>query len=160
VAECIREYRAQDFDELWRLDQSCFAPGIAYSRFELMRYIRRRNAFTLVAEDVKRQICGFAVAELQSLAAKTGGARQNAGHVITLDVRDDARRTGVGSRLMDEVESRLWRAGCRGVYLETAVNNQGAITFYKRRGYTVLRIVPRYYADNVDALLMGKSSPL
>ena len=46
VGPRIRDYRPQDFDELWQLDQSCFAPGIAYSRFELMRYIRRRGAFT------------------------------------------------------------------------------------------------------------------
>ena len=93
----IRDYRPQDFDELWQLDQSCFAPGIAYSRFELMRYIRRRGAFTLVAEDAKGQITGFAVAECQSLPAQSeGGKRRSAGHVITLDVRTEARRTRGG----------------------------------------------------------------
>jgi len=155
----IRDYRPQDFDELWQLDQSCFPAGIAYSRFELMRYIRRRGAFTLVAENGKQQITGFAVAECQSLPAQgEGGIRRSAGHVVTLDVRAEARRTGVGTTLMDAVESRLWEAGCSAVYLETAVNNQGAVAFYKRRGYSVLRIVPRYYAGDLDALLMGKTS--
>ena len=156
----IRDYRPQDFDELWQLDQSCFAPGIAYSRFELMRYIRRRGAFTLVAEDGKGQITGFAVAECQSLPAQSeGGKRRSAGHVITLDVRTEMRRTGVASTLMDAVERRVWEASCDAVYLETAVNNRGAIAFYKRRGYSVLRIVPRYYPGDLDALLMGKTSP-
>ena len=152
----VREYRPQDFDELWRLDQKCFPPGIAYSRFELMKYIRRRSAFTLVAENGHGAICGFAVAECHSFPRQDREKRPSAGHVITIDVREDARRTGVGTILMDAVEGRLDQAGCEAVYLETAVNNRSAITFYKRRGYALLRIVPRYYEGKLDALMMGK----
>ena len=143
----FREYRPDDFEELWRLDHECFAPNLAYSRFELMSYIRRRSAFTLVAEDGK-VIAGFVVAERD--------ARRQAGHIITIDVRSTARRTGVGTTLMDAAEARLLESGCRAVYLETAVNNEAAIAFYKRRGYFVLSTVPRYYDGKLDALVMGK----
>ena len=46
----LREFRREDFDSLWRIDQACFVPGIAYSRLELAAYIRLRGAFTVVAE--------------------------------------------------------------------------------------------------------------
>jgi ribosomal-protein-alanine N-acetyltransferase len=156
VSVLVREYRAQDFDELWRLDQECFPPGIAYSRFQLMAYIRRRGAFTLVAENGDELICGFAVAECHSFPRQDDGTRPNAGHVITIDVHEKVRRAGVGTILMDGVEKRLDQSGCGVVYLETAVNNRSAIAFYKRRGYSVLRIIPRYYEGKLDALLMGK----
>ena len=143
----FREYRPDDFEELWRLDHECFVPSMAYSRFELMCYIRRRSAFTLVAEEGKA-IAGFVVAERD--------ARRQAGHIITIDVRSTARRTGVGTTLMDAAEARLFQSGCRAVYLETAVNNEAAIAFYKRRGYFVLSTVPRYYDGKLDALVMGK----
>jgi ribosomal-protein-alanine N-acetyltransferase len=146
----IREYRPEDFEELWRLDQACFVPGIAYSRFELMYYIRNRRAFTLVANDENRKILGFVVAEYRM------AQRGRAGHVITIDVSEEARGSGIGTMLMEAVESRLRELGCEVAYLETAVDNARAISFYKRRGYTVLSTVPRYYLGKLDALVMGK----
>ena len=146
----LREYRQSDFDELWQLDQQCFPPGIAYSRFELMHYIGQQNSFTLIAEDEERAIRGFAVGERRPVRSRP------AGHVITIDVREQSRRSGVGSLLMDALEARLHQAGCHVVYLETAVNNSSAISFYKRRGYTVLSTIPRYYEGKLDALVMGK----
>ena len=46
----IRDYRPDDFERLWEIDQVCFPPGISYSRSELGIYVSRRNAFTLIAQ--------------------------------------------------------------------------------------------------------------
>lgn len=154
----IREYQPADFDVLWRLDQECFAPGIAYSRFELMQYIRQPGAFTLVAEeDGDNSICGFGVAERAKMRRRPElNIRPMAGHVITIDVCKRARGCGVGTVLMEALEARLIQAGCELVYLEAAVDNQVAIRFYMGRGYTVLRTLPRYYHGDLDGLKMGK----
>jgi ribosomal-protein-alanine N-acetyltransferase len=145
----IRDFKSEDFEHLWRLDQACFAPGIAYSREELKSYIRHRGAFTLVAADAKDgnegEIAGFIVAY--------GGPN---GHVITIDVDAAARRSGVGSLLLQAAEDRLRAAGSRAVGLETAVDNLPALAFYKRHGYSVVRTWPRYYSNGVDALVMKK----
>jgi [ribosomal protein S18]-alanine N-acetyltransferase len=82
-------------------------------------------------------------------------ARQH-GHIITIDVRESARRSGIGSELMATAEKRLRHAGCRSIFLEVAVDNPKAIAFYKRHGFTVLKTLPRYYQNSVDAFLMGK----
>jgi ribosomal protein S18 acetylase RimI-like enzyme len=42
------------------------------------------------------------------------------------------------------------------VSLEVAVDNEVALRFYKKKGYSVLRVLPRYYPGSVDGLLMGK----
>src|SRR3954447_6603948 len=81
---------------------------------------------------------------------------KQAGHVITIDVHADARRSGLGTLLMDAAENRLNSDGCRSVLLEVAVDNMPAITFYKRRGYSVLKTIPRYYMNSIDALMLGK----
>ena len=167
----IREFRRADFDELWRIDQECFEPGISYSRMELDHYVRRGRAFTLVAESVLKQvrkatgkasgaalrahntqpaIVGFIVVEQDS---------KGVGHVITIDVRLEARRGGVGTELMNAAEERLRSSGCHSVFLETAVDNLKALSFYKRHGYSVLKTIPRYYQNNLDALLLGKRLP-
>ena len=146
----IREFRRADFMQLWRIDQECFAPGISYTRVELAHYMARRGAFTLVAENTdnrRPQITGFIVAECD---------RRGLGHVITIDVLPSARRSGVGSLLMAEAESRARTGGCNAMYLEMAVNNAAARAFYERHGYTVLRTLPRYYQGELDAHLMVK----
>ena len=143
----IRDFKPEDFEKLWRLDQECFAPGIAYSKQELRAYIRHRGAFTLVAvdpDDGKTQ--GFIVAH----AGPTG-------HIVTIDVSQKARRAGVGSTLLRSAEERLRDAGSQAVGLETAVDNLAALSFYKRHGYMVIRTWPHYYSNGVDALVLKKA---
>ena len=149
----IRDYRAADFDRLWRLDQVCFPPGIAYTQMDLTGFVTRRKAITIVAEFPKDnnsavEIAGFAVAQ----------PIRNIGRIMTLDIVPDARRAGLATRLMEECEKRLRSAGCQQVFLETAVNNEAAIGLYSKLGYQVLRTLPVYYPTHaLDAYLMGKS---
>jgi ribosomal-protein-alanine N-acetyltransferase len=144
----LRDFRSEDFDTLWKIDQKCFAPGIAYSRMELNFYIKRRGSFTLIAEAEDGSIAGFIVAE---------GSRNKVGHIITIDVLPPARRFGVGSELLKSAESRLATAGCASVTLETAVDNTSAIAFYKRHSYFLVKTIPRYYSNGVDALVLEKN---
>ena len=133
---------------LWSIDQACFAPGIAYSEFELRSYIRRKRAFTLVAEQPKtHEIVGFLVAE---------GGHDRPAHIITVDVLPDHRKQGVGSLLLDAFEKRAIESGSAVVRLETAVDNAAAIAFYKRKGFDVIGTYPRYYSNGVDALVLQK----
>jgi ribosomal-protein-alanine N-acetyltransferase len=154
----LRDFRQEDFDTLWGIDQRCFARGVAYSRPELDAYMEHPGSFTLVAEAETSEgnnpghntlsILGFLVAHPPN--------RRGLGHIVTIDVLPEAQRSGVGSRLLLAAEDRLRAAQGRGVSLETAVDNQPAITFYKRHGYFVIKTLPRYYSNGVDAFLMRK----
>ncbi|HKW17677.1 MAG TPA: N-acetyltransferase [Terriglobales bacterium] len=148
----VRDCRPGDFETLWAIDQSCFAPGIAYSRYELLTYMRRPGAFTLVADGGPQpdhdRILGFLVAET---------SRRGTGHIITIDVRSEARRHRVGATLLSAAEEKLRIAKSLTVHLETAVDNISALSFYKRHGYGVIRVIPHYYSNSVDALLLEKS---
>jgi len=152
----IRQFEKADFDTLWRIDQACFDPQLAYSRAEIAFYMRRPGSFTLVAEgeggrdsgngSAPEGIVGFIVAE----------TRRKTGHIITIDVVAEARRAGVGSALLRAAEDQLLRAGARAVALETPVNNAAAIRFYKQKGYFVEKTVTGYYSGQLDALVMTK----
>jgi ribosomal-protein-alanine N-acetyltransferase len=141
----IRQFQKTDFDTLWGIDQACFDPQLAYSRPELAFYMRRAGSFTLVAER-DDEILGFIVAE----------SRRQAGHIITIDVVAEARREGVGSALLRAAENRLLQAGAVTVALETPVNNESAIRFYKQNGFFVEKTVSGYYSGQLDALVMTK----
>lgn len=149
----LRDYRREDFETLWRIDQQCFARGIAYSQPELAAYIRRWGSFTLVAESLEPapagtpQIVGFIVTE---------AGRRGVGHIITIDVLPAGRRTGTGSKLLRAAEERLRAAQCHSVFLETAVDNTAALAFYKRHDYFLVKTMPRYYSNGVDAFVLRK----
>ena len=147
----IRESGLADFDRLWQIDQQCFSSGIAYSQEELAEYMGIPGSFTLAGETAEEgrasRIVGFVLATRD---------RRGAGHIITIDVLEEARRRGLGSLLLAAAEARLGEQGCKRVLLEVAVDNAAAIAFYKRHGYAVLKTLPRYYLGTLDALLMEK----
>jgi len=150
----IRELRREDFDALWEIDQKCFPPGISYSQVELLAYMRRPRSFTLVAEGLPtREDTGQAEGPVGFIVAEAGRTR---GHIITIDVLDHARRSGLGTRLLTMAEGRLRGMGCIWILLETAVDNAAAVAFYKKHGYYLMKTVPRYYSTGVDAFVLKK----
>jgi len=42
------------------------------------------------------------------------------------------------------------------VILETAVNNRVALSFYRAHEYHIVKTIPRYYSDGLDALVLRK----
>jgi ribosomal-protein-alanine N-acetyltransferase len=150
----IRDFQPEHLETLWRIDQACFPPGISYSRQELKFYVRRRGAITLVAaSDPEESVALHANSEVAGFIVAHPG---NTGHIVTIDVIASARRSGVGSLLLRAAEDRLRSAGSRAVALETAVDNVSALAFYKRHGYNVVKTIPRYYSNGVDALVLQK----
>ncbi len=96
----IRDYRAADFDLLWQIDQVCFPPGIAYTQMDLTGFVTRRKVHharggvSRTTASLQATIAGFAVAQ----------PIRNIGRILTLDILPEARRFGLGSRLMEDCE--------------------------------------------------------
>jgi len=167
----IRQFEKADFDTLWQIDQACFDPQLAYSQREMAFYMRRPGSFTLVATSVVPEISvghsvpgtapsngrsSAAIPDLGILGFIVAEARRKVGHIITIDVIARARRSGVGTALLQAAEEQLLRSGVTAVALETPVNNASAIRFYKQKGYFVEKTVAGYYSNQMDALVMAK----
>jgi ribosomal-protein-alanine N-acetyltransferase len=149
----LRHYRPEDFDRLLEIDQLCFIEGIAYDAGELRHFFSLPTAATLVAEEAKSgAIHGFLVAD----RLRRRGAPGFMGRVITIDVVPEQQHLGIGTLLIARAEEELKRGGCDQVVLEVAVNNERALRFYKKHGYSVLKVLPKYYLDSIDGLMMGK----
>src|ERR1700741_5651794 len=82
----LRTYEQHDFGALHRLDQSCFPPGIAYSRMTLHYFLSRSSANCVVALEGKK-IVGFILTE----------ENPPLGHTVTLRVAPGHRRHGIAS---------------------------------------------------------------
>jgi ribosomal-protein-alanine N-acetyltransferase len=141
----LRAYESHDFSAVYKLDQSCFPTGIAYSKTTLRYFLTLTSAECLLAvEDGK--LAGLILSELNAPLA----------HIITLDVATAHRRSGVGSLLLKAMENSVAAQGVRTILLETAVNNDAAVAFWKRHGYRIEGVLKRYYLRSIDAYEMRK----
>ena len=147
----VRKYQRADFERLLEIDQSCFIEGIAYSEQELRYFLAMPTAISLVGAD-DENILGFIIAD----RFRPRRASRSVGKIITIDVAPEAQHIGLGTLLMNSAEHELKQAGCDYISLEVAVDNDPALKFYKKHGYSVLKVLPRYYMDSIDGLLMGK----
>ena len=148
MAVTLRSYEPHDFSALHRLDQSCFPPGISYSKTTLRYFLTVPSADCVVAIENER-IAGFIVTEENPPLA----------HVITLDISEAQRRRGIGSLLLAESERNLAARGVRSILLETATDNEPAVAFWQRHGYRIEATLKRYYLGRVDAYELRKILP-
>ncbi len=148
MSPTLRSYEPHDFAALHKLDQSCFPPGISYSKTTLRYFLTQPSADCTVAEESGR-IVGFIVSEEHPPLA----------HIITLDVDAKHRRQGIGTMLLETLESNLAARGVRSILLETATDNEPAVAFWKRHGYRIEATLKRYYLGRIDAYEMRKILP-
>jgi [ribosomal protein S18]-alanine N-acetyltransferase len=141
----IRQHEPHDFAALYKLDQVCFPPGIAYSKTMLRYFLSQEGAECLVAIDGAK-IVGFLLSEENPPLA----------HIITLDVAESHRRHGVGSELLHESEAHLAFREVKTVLLETATGNEAGIAFWERHGYRKEAVLKNYYPGRLDAFEMRK----
>lgn len=55
-----------------------------------------------------------------------------------INVRENSQNKGLGSSLLDAFEGQAIKAGCPGIHLKTSNKNEGAIKFYKKKGYDIM----------------------
>jgi ribosomal protein S18 acetylase RimI-like enzyme len=91
----------------------------------------------------------FLIAEANGKLAGTviGGFDGRRGMVYHLAVTDLYRKQGIGELLMEELERRLKAKGCIRCYLLVTVDNENAMHFYKKRGWSRINNVIPYGKD-------------
>ena len=144
----LRSYEPHDFAALHRLDQSCFPAGISYSKTTLRYFLTLASADCVIAEESGR-IVGFIVSDENPPLA----------HIITLDVDAKHRRHGIGAALLEILEANLALRGVRSILLETAIDNEPAVAFWRSHGYRIEATLKRYYLGRIDAYEMRKILP-
>src|SRR5437660_12585048 len=87
----IRHAIPEDFETLLEIDEASFPSGVAYDANELAYFMNREGAETLVAEE-SGQIIAFLIMEVRR--------NRRTATIITLDVRQNHRRSGYGTMLL------------------------------------------------------------
>ena len=75
-------------------------------------------------------------------------------HVLNVTVHPEARRRGLGARLVAHLAEFASNARCTFVTLEVRRANRAALALYRRHGFRPVGLRPRYYHDGEDAIVM------
>ena len=77
-------------------------------------------------------------------------------HIATIATHPDFRRQGMGEQLMIAALVSARNEGAARAFLEVRAGNAEALGMYKKYGFVVVAVRPRYYKDNSeDAILMN-----
>ena len=138
----IRPVRKEDIAEISLLEEASFDdPYPSYFLSELAR----DNPDTFLVLTLNNEIVAYGVVDHW----------EDHDHLISIAVRPDSRRKGLGETLLVELEKRLSKE--RPMKLEVRQSNLAAIQLYSKRGFTKTGVAEGYYGDGEDAIIMEKS---
>jgi len=141
LAACWKSAYAGIIDQEW-LDSSGPSERIS----SLMRRVEKGDSFALTAIDDGR-IVGAAV-----FGESTINGYEDDGEVTAIYLDRSRIGTGLGAMLLQAAEERLIGSGRENLVLDVLAANERAISFYRKRGYALVR--------EATAELGGKQYPL
>jgi ribosomal protein S18 acetylase RimI-like enzyme len=111
-------------ERLWNSIEKGVSLGRSDTSEEIQKKLERDPDLFLVAEE-DGQIIGTVI----------GGFDGRRGLLYHLAVAASFRRRGIGSRLMEEVETRMRAKGCMRCYLLVTMDNPEGMAYYEKHGW-------------------------
>jgi len=141
----LRLARMADAPVLSAMSREFIETGLParYTPGRIQRLIRDAQTTTLVAQD-GTAIAGFAIMAFGDEHA----------HLQLMCVAPAHRREGTGSRLIDWLVASAQVAGIASIHLELRADNEVALAFYRKLGFTETVQVPGYYEGRLAARRM------
>lgn len=140
----LRPMEPADLEAVVAIEERSFSAPWSRSAFE--RLLAQPTAGALVAEE-GRDVAGYAVFWTVADEAELGN----------LAVRPEARRRGLGRRLVRAVGRAARRAGAATLYLEVRESNEAARALYRELGFrNVARRRGYYRSPPEDALVLRR----
>jgi ribosomal protein S18 acetylase RimI-like enzyme len=117
-----------------------------WRRIEKGVHLGRSDTLAEIGKKVTRDPDLFLVAESHGdiVGAVMGGFDGRRGLIYHLAVASPFRGQGIGSSLMEEVESRLRAKGCLKCYLLVTLDNTVVADYYMQRGWQHMDQVQLY----------------
>lgn len=136
----------EDLDEILAIENASFSKP--WSRDVFMRELHipiSRNLVAKIREDRHVEIAGYVTYWIVAEELQ----------VHKICVRENLRKSGVASRLMEEMIRLSCREGVFLCSLEVGRSNEGAKRLYEQFGFEVTEIRPQYYAESgEDAMIL------
>jgi len=86
---------------------------------------------------VQRDLFFVALLDGKLVGTVMGGYDGHRGWIYCLAVAPEVRNRGIGTALIDHVETALKARGCLKINLQVLASNRGTVAFYEKLGYAV-----------------------
>ncbi|MDB4409877.1 GNAT family N-acetyltransferase/peptidase C39 family protein [Gammaproteobacteria bacterium] len=146
----VRSADRNDLAQLLEIENTCFTMDIL-SRRSFQGFITPGAHDLLVARfgrGTEDEVVGYVL-----VLYRTG---TSLARLYSIAVMPECQGRGVAKQLVHSAEEAGRKRLCAFMRLEVSVNNEIAISLYKKHGYRAIGEVPEYYPDGSDALRMGK----
>ena len=139
----IRRVRERDLTDILKIEETAFPNPYPMG---YLRFLAKSNPETFLVAENQSGLTGYVIADVRY---------KNEGHIISIAVRKDVRRRGVAKSLIMAVGSVFEKLDVGVVKLEVRVSNLSAINLYTSLGYKHVGMMPGYYRDGEDAIIMA-----
>lgn len=140
----IRKMKTEDLEQVADLEKSCFSEAWSYGLLEAGIYSPYDTYYVLIQEDA---ILGYA--NLRLLAGE--------GEIQRIAVRPEARRLGIGRKLMDTMVAYARAHQVFAISLEVRSSNVAARKLYESYGFREEAVRRGYYQNPAeDAVIMWR----
>ncbi len=141
----IREMKEEDLPRVMEIECASFPTPWSEAMFRQQLLIDDIS-INLVLE-AERTVAGYAISWIA----------YDEIHLLSIAVDPSMRRRGYGNELLNGVILRGKRAGACSIVLEVRRGNAAARSFYESRGFDMIGVRRRYYADTgEDAFIMER----
>jgi [ribosomal protein S18]-alanine N-acetyltransferase len=124
-------------DKLCEIEEQCFDEE-AFTKRQISYLLTDYNTIALVAK-ANNDIAGFVIAQVEVENDRVFG------HIITVNVLSANRRKGIGTKMLQEIESLLRQKGITECQLEVREDNSAALKLYQSVGYQKIGKLQNYY---------------
>lgn len=151
----LRKFKEEDLSRVVEINRLCLPEN--YSPFFFLELYKSYPETFIVAEYENRLI-GYVMVRVETGFSDFHRFKiTKKGHIVSIAVMPEHRLKGVGFTLMlTTLKNMVQHYKCQETYLEVRVSNLSAISLYRKLGYKEIRVLPHYYLDGEDALLMSK----
>jgi len=138
-----------DVDQLVALEQTLFMTDCCSRKN--FRYLIRHATVIVVRAATGGTIVGYAILLRRKNSRKM--------RIYSLGVATSTRNTGIGAKLVADLEAIADKADCTMLTLEVSDNNKEALRLYTKYGFQQYGFRYGYYEDGGHAILMRKNLP-
>lgn len=114
------------------------------SKRTLRKLINSDKTLFLLVKNRLEQICGYGIITLRYYSKPSG-------HIYKIAVKDECRRMGLASKILEELEKYAISKSIGKIFAEVRENNAASLELFNKFGYKKSKILFGYYPSNTDS---------
>jgi ribosomal-protein-alanine N-acetyltransferase len=142
----IEKFDPSNLNEILEIEKNSFEKKEAFPKEYILELSKKWPEGFLVAK-LGGEILGYVIGE----------KGKDSGLIVSVAVKKEWRRKGIGRRLIEKLLENFKKEGMKIIFLHVREENRDAINFYQALGFKIIELIENYYSNGENAYLMEKN---